>query len=170
MKKILLFLFALLIAGVVYQYFPQKKLPKNAVIDQLILQKNERKLNAYSNGKLLKSYTVSLGFNPKGHKHFEGDGKTPEGIYTIYDKNPRSVCYLNLGISYPSKQDIQYATQFDKKPGGAIKIHGINPKWAWIGKFHRWMDWSNGCICVTNPEIKELYDHVPIGTHIEIKP
>ncbi|MBV2246953.1 MAG: L,D-transpeptidase, partial [Lentimicrobium sp.] len=36
--------------------------------------------------------------------------------------------------------------------------------------FHLWMDWTKGCIAVTNREIDELYDRVEIGTKIEIKP
>ena len=56
------------------------------------------------------------------------------------------------------------------QPGGAIKIHGLANRRGFIGKFHRWYDWTDGCIGVTNQEIDELYDHTPIGTPIIIKP
>ncbi len=37
-------------------------------------------------------------------------------------------------------------------------------------KFHRWFDWTLGCIAVTNKEIDKLYGAVEIGTKIEINP
>lgn len=55
-------------------------------------------------------------------------------------------------------------------PGGDIKIHGLKNGQGYIGKFQRWRDWTNGCMALTNAEVKELYDHVPIGTPIEILP
>ena len=94
--------------------------------------------------------------------------KTPEGIYYINDRNPNSICYLNLGISYPNEFDIKNARENNKSPGGDIKIHGLPNGYGFIGKFHRWKDWTWGCIAVTNREMKELYDNVPIGTEIEI--
>ncbi|MEM6736901.1 MAG: L,D-transpeptidase family protein [Bacteroidota bacterium] len=54
--------------------------------------------------------------------------------------------------------------------GGDIKIHGLKNGRGWIGKFHRLMDWTDGCIAVTNSEIKELYDAVLIGIPIQIDP
>ncbi len=170
MRKIFL-LFVLLFFGiVVFQFFPQKKLPTNRPVTKIVVHKKQRRLQVYSDKILLKTYKIALGFTPSGAKHFEGDGKTPEGLYSIDSKNPKSVCYLNLGVSYPSDSDRKYAAKYGKKTGGDIKIHGIHPSIAWIGRFHYFRDWSNGCICVTNPEIKELYDHVPIGTPIEILP
>lgn len=148
----------------------RKKLPTNKKNTKIVVVKSEKKLVVYANDELLKTYKISLGSSPKGKKHFEGDGKTPEGFYTINDKNPKSICYLNLGVSYPNTEDIQYAKENGKSAGGDVKIHGVIPKLSWIGKLHRFIDWSRGCICVTNTEIKELYDNVPIGTSIEIKP
>ena len=56
-----------------------------------------------------------------------------------------------------------------KNPGGQVKIHGIKNKLGWIGKLHLLIDWTAGCIAVTNSEIDELYDAVKIRTPIEIK-
>ncbi len=123
----------------------------------------------YSKGKLLKTYRVSLG-KVKGKKRFEGDSKTPEGVYYIDSKNSKSQFYLNLGISYPNKGDTRYARKFGKSPGGLIKIHGLKNGLGFIGKFHRFFDWTRGCIALTNKEIKELYKATPVGTQIIIKP
>ncbi len=49
-------------------------------------------------------------------------------------------------------------------------IHGIMNGLGWIGGFHRWLDWTKGCIAVTNPEIDEIARLVPNGTMVEIRP
>ena len=89
-------------------------------------------------------------------------------IYYINDKNPKSGYHLNLGVSYPNKYDRIYAKKIHKKPGGLIKIHGLRNRLGFIGKFHRFFDWTLGCIALTNEEVEELYTNVPIGTKIEI--
>lgn len=158
-----------LVAG--YYFFPEKSLAHNVKIDRLVVKKADRKMEAYYKGELLKTYTISLGFNPIGHKEYEGDGKTPEGVYTINDRNPKSGYYLNLGVSYPNEKDRQHASSLGKSPGGDIKIHGLrNGNAGYIGKFHRFKDWTAGCIAVTNDEVQELYDAVILGSEIEIKP
>jgi len=154
----------------IYYFYPEDKLPADTQIDKIVVYKSKRQLLAYSDGKLLKIYKISLGSKAIGNKEFEGDKKTPEGLYFINDKNPRSDFHKNLGISYPNKNDIENAKRLGKQTGGEIKIHGIKNKIGYIGKFHRWNDWTSGCIAVTDEEIDELYNAVKIGTQIEIKP
>ncbi|MDO4881365.1 MAG: L,D-transpeptidase family protein [Capnocytophaga sp.] len=174
MKKIIKILIAIgilsVLGGVVYNILPEKKLPKDAKIDRIVIEKSKRKMMVYEKGKLLKTYSIALGRNPIGAKEYEGDKKTPEGIYTINDKNPNSGYYKNLGISYPNKENIKHAKKLGKPAGGDIKIHGLRNKGGFIGKFHRFKDWTLGCIAVTNEEMEELYNATPIGTKIEIKP
>ncbi len=153
-----------------YYFWPMQKLPAGTHIDSLVVLKSERRLLAYSNGKLMKTYTISLGKSPIGHKVFEGDMKTPEGLYTINAKNPNSGYHKNLGVSYPNDLDRAIAARIGKSPGGDIKIHGIRNGRGYIGKFHRWADWTHGCIAVTDEEIDELYNVVGIGATIQIKP
>ncbi|CAM3897918.1 L,D-transpeptidase family protein [Flavobacterium branchiophilum] len=153
-----------------YYLIPEPKISKNIQIDHLILYKSKRQLLAFSNEKLIKTYKVSLGKQPIGAKAYEGDLKTPEGHYTIFDKNPNSGYHKNLGISYPNSKDIQKAKHLGKPVGGAIKIHGIRNHFGLIGKFHRWFDWTLGCVALTNQEVDELYDAVKIGTPIDIMP
>ena len=78
MKKI--FYLTILIL-VIYYFYPENKLPENAKIDLIKVKKSERKMEVYENGILLKTYKISLGKNPIGHKEYEGDKKTPEGNY-----------------------------------------------------------------------------------------
>ncbi len=145
-------------------------LPDDAVIDKLLVEKSKRQMHALSKGEVVKTYKIALGGNPIGHKEYEGDLKTPEGVYTINDKNPNSAYHLNLGISFPNKEDRIRAAAMGKAPGGDIKIHGLRNGLGHIGKAHLLQDWTQGCIAVTNEEIGELFNAVPVGTTIEIIP
>src|SRR6478609_5373302 len=170
LKYILLLILGLGLCLGIYIYYPEKKLDKNAVIDKILVLKSKRELRVYSKGKLLKTYAISLGLQPVGAKQIEGDMKTPEGEYIINDKNPHSDYHKNLGISYPNKNDVKRAKKLGKSTGGSIKIHGFRNGSDSPGKFHRWVDWTHGCIALTDEEVDELYAHTAVGTPIEIKP
>lgn len=149
----------------------QPTLPANTKIDKLIVYKSKREMHAFYQDKLIKIYPISLGQNPIGHKQFEGDMKTPEGIYSINDRNPNSAYHKNLGISYPNAQDVAFAKLHGKSAGGAIKIHGIkNGLGDIIGANHLLKDWTHGCIAVTNREMDELFVAVINNAKIEILP
>ena len=139
-------------------------------IDSLVVEKSKRHLTIYSDGLVVKTYEVSLGRNPIGAKRFEGDKKTPEGFYVISRKNAKSSFHANLEISYPNSNDIDFANKAGKSAGGYIQIHGLKTGFGWLGRLHLLIDWTAGCIALTNPEIEELYNFVPVGTVIEIKP
>jgi murein L,D-transpeptidase YafK len=156
--------------AVIYNLYPEKKLPNNTEIDYIIVKKSNRLLQAYSIQKLIKTYQISLGGRPVGHKEVEGDEKTPEGIYIINAKNLNSGYHKNLGVSYPNAKDIAKARLLGKDSGGDIKIHGIRNNLGFIGKFHRLFDWTNGCMALTNAEVDELYYAVKVGTKIDIRP
>ncbi len=142
----------------------------NVTIDRLLVLKSKRQMWAYQGEKLIKIYPIALGFNPIGHKQFEGDGKTPEGIYRINERNPNSAYHKNLGVSYPNKVDKEYAESQGKSPGGLIKIHGLRNGSGSIGRLHLLKDWTHGCIAVTNEEIDELYQSVKHNAEIDIRP
>lgn len=152
------------------QAYPEGALPEELRFDRLLLEKSSRRLTAFFRGKAVRVYLVALGDNPEGHKEFEGDGRTPEGRYIIDSKNPNSSYYKNIGISYPNQADREHAAGLGKSPGGDIKIHGLAPHFAGLGQAHRIMDWTFGCIAVTNPEMEEIYRHTPVGTPIDIVP
>ncbi len=167
----MLWIFGIIAIGlVIYLVYPENKLPERSQIDKIEVYKSKRKMLVFSGETLLKIYTVSLGKNPVGHKEFEGDCKTPEGIYIINDRNPNSSYHKNLGVSYPNAKDIENAEKIGKPPGSAIKIHGLRNGCGYISKLHRWKDWTAGCIAVTNPEIDELYKAVKPNAEIHIFP
>ena len=139
-------------------------------VDRLILEKSKRQLHMLSNGKIVKTYKVSLGRNPIGHKTREGDGKTPEGTYLIDRRYARSAYHRSLHISYPSADDIKKAQMAGVSPGGDIMIHGLPNGFGFLAPFHHLKDWTQGCIAVANKEIEEIWNNVSGGTVIVIKP
>lgn len=144
-------------------------LPGQAV-DSILVVKHERKMYVFEKGKPLKAYRIALGDAPEGHKHFQGDEKTPEGLYYIDGKNPNSMCHKNLGISYPNDADRSYARRRSQPTGGDIKIHGLPNGQGYIGKGHLLDDWTNGCVAVTDEEIDELFAHTRVGIPILLLP
>jgi murein L,D-transpeptidase YafK len=151
------------------RYF-KTKLKKGTRVDSIVVVKHLRQMSVYHKNALLKIYRIALGDTPVGHKHFEGDEKTPEGLYVIFDKNPNSICHKNLGISYPSNADRAYAQKAGRPVGGDVKIHGLPNGQGYIGQAHLLDDWTNGCVAVTDEEIDELYAHTPVGIPINILP
>ena len=162
----------LLLAGGVYVYAHHNwnPLPTGTTIDRIVVEKSARKLSIFSDGRELKSYRVALGRNPIGAKEQEGDMKTPEGVYWIDWRNPESDYHLSLHVSYPSEEDNVRAAERGVNAGFDIMIHGITNGSGWIGAFHRWHDWTAGCIALTDEEIDELYRVTPDWTPIEIRP
>lgn len=133
-------------------------------VTQVQVHKADRKLYLLHNDKVLKSYDVALGGAPVGDKQFEGDNKTPEGVYYITHRNPTSQYHLSLGISYPNDADRAEATALGKPTGGDIFIHG-GP----ASKITR-RDWTAGCIAVSDRQIEEIYAMIKPGTPIFLLP
>jgi murein L,D-transpeptidase YafK len=123
-----------------------------------------------SQGEVLKSYKIALGGNPIGPKERQGDNKTPEGTYVIDGRNMDSRFHLSLHISYPNERDKNRAKELGVSPGGDIMIHGIKNGFSWVGDAHTGVDWTKGCIAVTDEEIEEISKMAPNGTIVEIQP
>jgi murein L,D-transpeptidase YafK len=141
--------------------------PKKA--NRIVIVKSARTLTLMSGGQVLKSYKVALGGDPVGPKVKAGDKKTPEGEYVIDSKNAKSRFHLALHISYPNAADRERARKLGVNPGGEVEIHGLESKYGWVGSLHRQINWTAGCIALTNPEIEEIYKLVPLGTPVEIR-
>ena len=143
--------------------------PVRAVpVDFVLVEKAQRRLTLYGQGRLLKSYGgLQYGDDPVGHKRFEGDERTPEGRYVLDYPKPRSTNHLSLHISYPNARDRAFAARYGRSPGGLIFIHG-QPNALGDGRVAG--DWTDGCIALSNAQIEEIWDLVPDGTPIEIRP
>ena len=133
-------------------------------VTRVVVFKDERVMHLLHGDRVLKSVPVELGFAPSGHKAQEGDGRTPEGRYTIDRRNPNSDYHLSIGISYPNQADVARAQSLGKSPGGDIFIHGT-PR-----AKRKAEDWTWGCIAVSNREMEDIYAMVRDGTVIDIYP
>jgi len=138
--------------------------------DRILVEKTKRRLTLFSNGQVLKQYRISLGREPQGHKTRSGDNRTPEGVYHIDYRVQDSDFHRALHISYPNEQDIRRAEEMGYSPGGSIMLHGLKNDDKEIAYYHGYFDWTKGCIAVTNVEIEEIWQLVPNGTTIEIRP
>ena len=138
--------------------------------DRVVVVKSERTLTLFAHGKEITTYKVALGGSPVGPKVKQGDHKTPEGHYLLDWRNPKSKFYKSIHISYPDLKDRLNAEKNGSSPGGDIMIHGLQNGFAWLGAAHRAVDWTDGCIAVTNSDMDEIWNLVPDGTPIEIKP
>ena len=131
-------------------------------VDLIVVDKQNNKMSLYdSTNCIVKEYEVRLGAN-FGPKQFDGDKKTPEGLYRILDKRPSKEYEKFLLIGYPNEKQKNYAKSKGLKPGGAIGIHFFKSEL---------LRGSQGCITVkTREEINEIYDLVKVGTLIKILP
>jgi murein L,D-transpeptidase YafK len=150
---------------------------------KIIVFKSKRRLELYSNDRMVRAYRIGLGTNPVDDKVRQGDRRTPEGQFYICIKNPKSRYYLSLGLSYPNEEDagrglrdglinrniynqIVRAIRAKRTPaqntalGGEIFIHGHGSG----------SDWTWGCVALDNEDMKELFDAVTVGTTVVIKP
>ncbi|BAI80211.1 conserved hypothetical protein [Deferribacter desulfuricans SSM1] len=138
--------------------------------DYVLVKKSKHKIYLLKSGKILKSFHIALGGNPKGAKQKQGDEKTPEGIYFLDYKNERSRYYKSIHISYPNTSDVKRAKKMGVSPGGDIMIHGQKKGWGWLSFISQKFDWTKGCIAVSNKDMDVIWKMVKVGTPIEIRP
>ena len=149
----------------------------------VVIHKAERVVGLYREGRLAATYPIALGHSPEGHKEREGDGRTPEGLYSICNRNPASRFHLFLGLSYPNADDADAARRagrisnaehrqiieaidagrqppWDTPLGGEIGIHGGGAA----------SDWTLGCIALENEAIEQLWETLKVRDPVLIRP
>lgn len=142
--------------------------PLTGTIDRIVIEKSARRMQLFQGDQVVRTYPIALGFAPEGDKIRQGDGKTPEGEFTVNRKNEASAFHLSLGLDYPQPDDLARAAEGGYSPGGDIFIHG-QPN-ALPEGFKLKGDWTAGCIAVSNHEIREIWEATPLGTKVEIRP
>ncbi|MNM69081.1 MULTISPECIES: murein L,D-transpeptidase family protein [Pseudomonas] len=148
----------------------QLKPEHSVLIDKVLVLKSERRLQLISAGAPLKTYRISLGKQPKGPKLREGDKRTPEGLYWLDWRKESDRYNLAMHVSYPNIRDSARARREGVEPGGMIMIHGTPLDEEYPEEFFHTLDWTEGCIAMTNRDMREVWDLVPDGTMIEIRP
>lgn len=144
---------------------PMAGADRTVTADAVIVNKSERTLQLLRDGAVIASFPVGLGFSPQGDKFQEGDGRTPEGVYVLDARNPQSHYYLSIHISYPDDADRAQAAARGVSPGGDIFIHGT----PWLDNVTG-IDWTDGCIAVSDADMDRIWAMVPDGTPITILP
>jgi murein L,D-transpeptidase YafK len=138
--------------------------------DRVVVRKGERKLQLLRNGVALRTFKVALGLRPDGHKQFEGDFRTPEGVYRLTRRNPNSEYFLSIQVDYPNERDVARARKQGLRPGGSIMIHGQPNVPKKTRDYYSNVDWTEGCIAVSNSDMVEIWLMTPPDTPIEILP
>ncbi|MCK4657882.1 MAG: L,D-transpeptidase family protein [Phycisphaerae bacterium] len=150
---------------------------------RIVVLKSKRKLHLFDGERLVKTYPVALGKTPVGQKECEGDGRTPEGRFTVVTRNHKSKYHRFLGLSYPGltavergrrqglitegeARSIREALAAGRCPswttalGGAIGIHGHGTA----------TDWTAGCVALEDRHAKQLFQVMRLGDEVEILP
>ncbi|MEI8198182.1 MAG: ElyC/SanA/YdcF family protein, partial [Phycisphaerae bacterium] len=170
----------------VYRFSAKYRRPEDAPMTvtepRIIVYKRPGKLELYDGPRLAKTYPCSTGKKP-GDKGVEGDRKTPEGLFHIVVKNPKSQFHLSLGLDYPNEAiaaralEIKAITreEYDRILTG-LKTTGI-PDWktALGGEIFLHGNGTGrtgtaGCVALSNEDIEELYGIGEVGTVVEIRP
>jgi len=144
--------------------------PPSETVSRIIIEKSAHTRTLMHGDEVVKSYKVALSREPVGAKERQGDHKVPEGDYVIDAKKPNSRFHMALHISYPNASDSARAHSLGVNPGGDVEIHGVESAFSWLGGLQRHVDWTDGCIAVSDSEIEEIWPLVPVGTPIEIRP
>lgn len=106
----------------------------------------------------------------EGPKAVEGDGKTPEGRYSLGPaRKSRSFGHF-LSISYPTPAQADAAKKLGLRPGGSVGVHGPQEWYALLGDWQALINHSDGCIVVSEVAMKRLRKLVGKPVTIEITP
>jgi len=135
----------------------------------IIVDKYARKCYIYLNGNIKHEFDVELGRNWVGDKRQRGDMATPEGMYKVTRKfdRGRTKYYKALLIDYPNENDkLEFKNEIeagtldpDARIGSMIEIHGNGG---------RGIDWTEGCIAVTDKEMDTIFRIATVGTPVTI--
>lgn len=141
-----------------------------APAESVVVRKSERRLLLIRDGRVFRSYRVSLGLSPTGHKEREGDFRTPEGEYSLTRRNSHSDFFLSIQVSYPNEQDARRARAQGARPGGNIMIHGLPNVLRYARDRYLANDWTDGCIALSNEDMLEVWLFTQTNTPIRIEP
>lgn len=140
------------------------------VADKVLVVKSEHKLYLLKEGEVFATFHVVFGSNPEGHKQARGDGRTPEGNYSLGYKNSNSRFYKSIHITYPDAKDRASAAARGDDPGGDIMIHGQPNGKGWLAPLSQLINWTDGCIALTDSDMDIVWEAIQGRTPIEIRP
>jgi len=147
----------------------------------LAIMRGETVLQRYEN--------IAIGSNGPTLAKLVSDETTPLGEFRISGINPRSRYHLFLALDYPTMEHAQRALDDgridieeyvavsnawlagDPPPqntrlGGYLGIHGLGDG---STEIHGIVNWTDGCIAVTNEQMDELAGLVGVGTKVSVR-
>ena len=152
---------------IVYYFYPESKLDENQKADKIIINKSNHELLLYYKEELIATYKVSLGRNGLNKKTKPGDWLTPEGCFK---GKKRSQTIYQKAIAVGEWGDCCGVLIHGLGNGYSPEIFNVKIIMGRFKRFHRWYDWTKGCIALTNDEIDEIYRAVNNNVIIEINP
>ena len=157
-----------LLAGAVALHVAARRTPLQQRATKVLVLKTKHELLLLDGNNIIRTYSIAIGRGGVDPKQRQGDHRSPEGLYVIDRHKKDSRFHRALHVSYPNDADRERAHQLGVDPGGDIMIHGIQNGLGWLGPLHRLVDWTDGCMAVTDSEIEEIWSAVPDGTPVEI--
>jgi lipoprotein-anchoring transpeptidase ErfK/SrfK len=168
MKKIFIAILVIAASVVGYYFFPESKIPTDKSPDKILILKNDHRMEVYSGDELLKTYSISHVKKVEGQDPDE-DRSVPVGNYFVFDKESKSKYRKSIGFDVGDVEpEVEGQTKKKKKKTG-FRIHGMKRGYGFIGKFHRWTDWTKGGIAITDEEIDDLFNNVEIGLPVIVQ-
>jgi murein L,D-transpeptidase YafK len=157
-------------------------------VERVEVSKSQRLLTAHCVGGATLEFPIALSREP-GAKRTSGDDRMPEGSYRVSGPPRKSRFYLFIPIDYPSPADADVALAEGRIPkdvhdsivsahhqgrippqdtalGGMLGIHGEGVRWRGDLK----LNWTSGCVAVTDHAIAQLAPLLRRGTPVEIGP
>lgn len=150
---------------------------------ELYIYKERRRLYVVDSNVLIRDYPVGLGQQPRGDKEKSGDGRTPEGRFTVCTRSEGGTSRRVLGLSYPGKKHAERAFFSGLITPGQFKNiltaseRRIQPPWdtnlggsVFIQSGGAHCDWTDGGIALYNSDMVELMQIAKLGTPVTIRP
>ena len=160
---------------------------------ELRISKQNNELIVERAGERVKTYRIASGKGGRGAKRRQGDNKTPVGAYRITQARESGRFHYFMHLDYPNlidawrgyKDKVISAVEFkqialahkqgrtppqDTGLGGFIGIHGLGRTDAEKLAIHEGFNWTEGCIALTNEEIRELRQFIQPGMTVLIRP
>ncbi len=144
---------------------------------RIIIEKKQRLLRLMDGASECFRCRVALGREPAGHKQREGDGRTPEGCYTICLVKEQGKYGRSLGLSYPNREDALAALRDSRIDEGTCQAiltrlaAGERPPWGtplggeiYIHEGGSHEDWTQGCIALDAADMDKLF---PLWQQVE---
>lgn len=156
----------------------------------LLVDTSSLTLTVMRGQSLLRKYdNIAIGSNGPTRAKLVRDETTPLGEFRISGFNPRSRFHLFMALDYPTMEHAQRALADGRlsaeeyaavnnawlaqqpppqntRLGGYLGIHGLG---AGNEEIHGVVNWTDGCIALTNKEIEELAQWVVVGTRVSVQ-